>query len=130
MSGLNSATMSHTYRVAFVLTMILATMLGASAESAGAQELPAGVGIVRFSVLDEGVYRGGQPNEEGFLYLKDLGIKTIVNLRAEDNESDKVRDLGMSYFHIPIRLIFPWSKISNASIEKYFEVVNNPDNYP
>jgi hypothetical protein len=84
----------------------------------GAHEMPPGVHIARFSALDENIYRGGQPNEEGFLYLKDLGIKTIVNLRAEDDEGDQVRGLGMSYFHIPIRLIFPWSKIPDASVKK------------
>jgi protein tyrosine phosphatase (PTP) superfamily phosphohydrolase (DUF442 family) len=93
-------------------------------------ELPATVKISRFSIVTDGVYRGGQPNEEGFLFLKEQGVKTIINLRAEDDESAMIEKLGMKYFHIPIRLIFPWSKIPEAAIDKYFEVINNPDNHP
>src|SRR5688572_8614563 len=93
-------------------------------------ELPAAASISRFSIVDEGIYRGGQPNKEGFAFLKEQGVKTIINLRAKDAEGEMVRELGMQYVHIPIRLVFPWSKISDDAIEKYFEVVNNPDNHP
>ena len=41
-----------------------------------------------------------------------------------------VHELGMKYFHIPIRLIFPWSKIPEDAIARYLELVNDPDNYP
>ncbi|HET9942449.1 MAG TPA: tyrosine-protein phosphatase [Terriglobia bacterium] len=93
-------------------------------------ELPAAASISRFSIVDEGIYRGGQPNKEGFAFLKERGVKTIINLRAKDDEGEMVRGLGMQYFHIPIRLVFPWSKISDDAIKKYFEVVNDPDNHP
>ena len=62
--------------------------------------------------------------------MKEQGVKTIINLRSKDDEGEMVRQLGMQYFHIPIRLVFPWSKVPDTAIEKYFEVVNNPDNYP
>jgi protein tyrosine/serine phosphatase len=113
-------------RLAFVLILTLPLMLAA----AGIPDLPADVSISRFSIVDEGVYRGGQPNAKGFSFLKEQGVKTIINLRSEDDEGEMIAKLGMRYFHIPIRLLFPWSKIPNAAIEKYFEVVNNPDNHP
>ena len=114
-------------RVALLLTVFLA---GSTPVVELAGVLPSGVEIPRFSTLAEGIYRGGQPNEQGFLFLKRIGIKTIVNLRAEDNEGERVHELGMNYVHIPIRLIFPWSKVSESSIQKYFDVIDNPDNYP
>jgi protein tyrosine/serine phosphatase len=87
--------------------------------------------IPRWGVLAEGLYRGGQPTEKGFQFLKEKGIKTIVNLRAEDNSEEKiVEKLGMKYIQIPVPEARPWSQIPNAAIAKYFELVDNPNNYP
>jgi len=99
-------------------------------EAPRALQLPKNVRISRFSMLAEGIYRGGQPDEKGFAFLMEQRIQTIINLRAEDDEGPMVKKLGMKYFHIPIRLVFPWSKIPEAAIAKYFELVNNPENYP
>jgi len=117
--------LSVMFRFALVL-MFFPPMLG----TPDTLELPRDVKISRFSVVAQGIYRGGQPNEAGFSFLKEQGVKTIINLRAEDNEGALVKKLGMKYVHIPIRLIFPWSKVPDAAIVKYFELVNNPDNYP
>ena len=80
-------------------------------EAPRALQLPKNVRISRFSMLAEGIYRGGQPDEKGFAFLMEQRIQTIINLRAEDDEGPMVKKLGMKYFHIPIRLVFPWSKI-------------------
>src|SRR6476469_1672321 len=57
--------------------------------------------------------------------------RTIINLRAEDNsEAPLVENLGMKYVWIPIPKVRPWSQISDNAIQQYFEVVNNPHNYP
>ena len=87
--------------------------------------------VPRFSILAEGLYRGGQPTAAGFQFLKEKGVKTIINLRAEDNtESKIVQALGMNYVQIPLDEVRPWTRLSPASIAKYFELVNNPANYP
>jgi protein tyrosine/serine phosphatase len=87
--------------------------------------------IPRFSLIAAGLYRGGQPNELGFRYLKEKGIKTVINLRAEDNsEAKTVEKLGMNYVQIPVDEIRPWSQIPPAAIARYFEIINNPANYP
>jgi protein tyrosine/serine phosphatase len=87
--------------------------------------------IPRFSLLATNLYRGGQPTEEGFQFLKDNGIKTIVNLRGEDNsESGIVRALGMNYVQIPVGEIGLLTRIPEAAIEQYFKLVGNPANYP
>jgi protein tyrosine phosphatase (PTP) superfamily phosphohydrolase (DUF442 family) len=87
--------------------------------------------IVRFSSLADGLYRGGQPTAGGFRFLKEKGIKTIINLRAEDNqESEMVQALGMNYIQIPVDQVWPWSQLPQAAVAKYFELVNNPANYP
>src|SRR5438105_7442458 len=86
--------------------------------------------IPRFFMMADGVYRGGQPSDKGFQLLKEKGIKTVINLRMENDESGLVQALGMNYVHIPIEDIRPWTQIPEAAIAKYFELINNRANYP
>jgi protein tyrosine/serine phosphatase len=87
--------------------------------------------VPRFLTVSDGLYRGGQPTAMGFQFLKEKGIKTVINLRAEENsEGQLVEKLGMHYVQIPVDEVVPWSQIPQAAISKYFEIVNNPDNYP
>jgi protein tyrosine phosphatase (PTP) superfamily phosphohydrolase (DUF442 family) len=85
--------------------------------------------IPRLQMVANGLYRGGQPERAGFQYLKSNGIKTVINLRMENDEEVIVKELGMKYVHIPIS-IKPWSRIPDAAIEQYFKVLNDPTNYP
>jgi len=95
------------------------------------QDAPEEGDIPRFGILAEGLYRGGQPTEKGFQSLKGKGVKTVINLRAEDNSEERiVEKLGMKYIRIPIQEIRPWSQIPPGAIAKYFELVNNRENYP
>jgi uncharacterized protein (TIGR01244 family) len=64
-------------------------------------------GIPRFMKLSDNVWTGGQPWLEHFPKLKDAGIKVIINLRPHveyegQREEKKVKELGMSYFNIPV----------------------------
>ena len=64
-------------------------------------------GIPRFLKLTDQVWTGGQPWPEHFPKLKDAGIKVVINLRSQDEhdakgEAAKVKELGMSYFNIPV----------------------------
>lgn len=109
------------------LLLLVPTMLLARPAEDAAQS----GNIPRFSLIASGLYRGGQPGEEGFQFLKEKGIKTVINLRAEDNsEAKTVAKLGMNYVQIPVDEIRPWSQIPSAAIARYFEIINNPANYP
>lgn len=62
------------------------------------------VKIKNFGQMDDRFYRGGQPKEEDYRSLANLGIKTVIDLR-EDPESYEKRDveaLGMTYVNIPM----------------------------
>jgi len=85
--------------------------------------------IPRFQMIASGLYRGGQPERQGLEYLKKNGIKTVINLRMENDEESLVTELGMTYVHIPISIKM-WSKIPDPAIDQYFKVVNDPANYP
>ena len=64
-------------------------------------------GIPNFLKLSDQVWTGGQPWQEHLSKLKDAGIKVVINLRAHaehqgQREEAKVKELGMSYFNIPV----------------------------
>ncbi|MBI3890827.1 MAG: tyrosine-protein phosphatase [Candidatus Wallbacteria bacterium] len=49
------------------------------------------------------VYRGGEPASDGWRQLSQQGVRTVVNLRMEDeSERQEVQRLGMRYVSIPI----------------------------
>jgi len=63
-------------------------------------------GVTNFQKVDDHVYRGAQPTEQGFKSLAKLGIKTIVDLRESGDrslvEEKMVRAAGMEYVAVPM----------------------------
>ena len=44
------------------------------------------VDIPNFYQVDDILYRGGQPKQEGLKRLRSLGIRTVISLRGENKE--------------------------------------------
>jgi uncharacterized protein (TIGR01244 family) len=109
-----------------LLALTAAFVLPAPQPSA-AQTQP--VGVDRFNQVDDKLYRGAQPDAEGFKHLKNLGIHTVINLRTEKDaektgERRIVESLGMRYISIPIEdgSFFTRSRIiPDEAIRKFFE---------
>src|SRR5579864_2749919 len=63
-------------------------------------------GVTNFQKVDDHVYRGAQPTEQGFKSLAKLGIKTVVDLREPGDrsrvEEKIVRAAGMEYVSVPM----------------------------
>lgn len=63
-------------------------------------------GIKNFHQVDERLYRGGQPTDEGFGELAKMGVKTIIDLREAGKRSLKeasiVAAAGMQYINVPM----------------------------
>jgi protein-tyrosine phosphatase len=63
-------------------------------------------GIKNFDKVDDHVYRGGQPTNEGFKYLAKLGVKNVIDLREADSRSNAERlavvGAGMTYINVPM----------------------------
>ena len=85
--------------------------------------------IPRFQKVADGLYRGGQPNRKGFDFLKNTGVKTVINLTEENDEEATVKALGLNYIHIPMTVTVT-SRIDESDIQQYFAVMNNPQNLP
>ena len=68
-------------------------------------------GIKNFSQVDDHVYRGAQPTDEGFNYLAKIGVKTVVDLREHDDrslaEEHLVTAAGMEYVNVPMTGLTP-----------------------
>ena len=62
--------------------------------------------LPNFHAVNARLYRGGQPHAGGLLRLAALGVKTVVNLRDDDerarDEEQEARALGLRYFNVPL----------------------------
>lgn len=62
------------------------------------------ISIENFGKLNDNYYRGSQPMATQFDELKELGIKTIIDLRKDSIEgaSQRAREAGLQYVNIPL----------------------------
>jgi len=97
--------------------------LSISAWSAGATAQ----GIPNFHQVNDRIYRGAQPSAAGWESLAKLGVKTVIDLRAESEHSSKAEKLaveaaGMRYVSVPFSDI--WAP-SNKQVSKVLNLVDD-----
>src|SRR3989338_6796104 len=57
-----------------------------------------------FHVVEEGVlFRSAQPNPENMVYLENLGIKTILNLRYRINDQRETKNTHLKVIHLKLK---------------------------
>jgi protein tyrosine/serine phosphatase len=83
-------------------------------------------GIKDFGKVNEYLYRGAQPKEEGIEELKKLGIDTIVDLRGErhglmEKERAHAESLGMRLVSIPGT---GWTAPRDEQIAQFFSLAS------
>ena len=63
-------------------------------------------GVTNFLVVSPTLFRSGQPaGPQGWRWLADAGVKSVVKLNTEEESSDKVAlDLGLTVVYKPIPL--------------------------
>jgi tyrosine-protein phosphatase SIW14 len=88
--------------------------------------------IARFQQVDARLYRGGQPDAAGFERLRQLGIRTIVNLRHTDDERELVESMGFRYVALPthLRPFGVGGGLRDEVVQRFFELVDDPANGP
>ncbi len=78
-----------------------------------------------FGELDERVWRGAQPGRQGFARLRERGVDTVINLRAEsDEEAAIVRALGMRYLYFPL---YPLAPPTHAQMLAFLRAATDPE---
>ena len=81
-------------------------------------------GVPNAGKITDRLYRGAQPRDPGLLQLKSLGITTIVDLRAEDQEKlnweeKKSESLGIHFVYIPV---VDWSPPTNEQVAQFLSI--------
>jgi len=89
-------------------------------------------GIPNFHQVNEHVLRGGQPAAESWPSLARLGVKTVIDLRREDEhstaeEAQAVGAAGMNYVNVPMRGM---SSPTNEQIVKVLSLLNDDSSGP
>ena len=81
-------------------------------------------GVPNAGKINDRLYRGAQPRDPGLRQLKKLGITTIVNLRAEDQEKSNweekiAKSLGIHFIHIPVG---DWAPPTNEQVAQFLSI--------
>jgi uncharacterized protein (TIGR01244 family) len=108
---------------------VVATL--AVATSAFGQRSVDQIRIDNFARVNDGYYRGAQPVGRDYADLAALGIKTIINLTSDEDDSfderQSVEAQGMRYLHIPMSTRRPPTE---KELETFFAAVNASESQP
>jgi tyrosine-protein phosphatase SIW14 len=110
---------------------VIVCVLVLLASASQAQQEPSYRELPNFHKVSDQLYRGAQPLDGGIKKLAELGIKTIVNLRGEEDlvsaEQKVTESAGLRYFNIPMPGL---SAPSDEEVARVMSIVNNPENQP
>ena len=106
--------------------LVVALALNGLAQSATHYaELP------NFHPVNSQLYRGAQPKPAGLGKLKAMGVRTIVNLRGEDDhtraEGEEARTLGLAYYNISLP---EFSRPKDEEVQRVLDIIDAPENQP
>ena len=81
-------------------------------------------GVTNYAEVAPGIARGGQPDGKGLATLKELGYRTIINLRQNHSEKDEAEALGFRVVEIPIHAdVLGSTPPTETQIREFFGVV-------
>lgn len=84
-------------------------------------------GLSNVGRIAPGVYRGNQPLKEGYLTLKKMGIKTVINLRTQHRGKSSVESAGMNYMAFPINIV---KNLKPEKVQGIIKAMADPNNQP
>lgn len=90
-----------------------------------AQPLQA-AGLPNLHKVSDTLYRGAQPEPQGFKSLRDLGVKTVVNLRLTQSDAEAIGDLPLAYHHIKVEA---WDA-DRDEIVAFLKIATDPTQQP
>lgn len=90
---------------------------------AGCSSRPVIHGIPNFALISEGLYRGGQPDANGWIYLRSLGITNVIKLNTGEESDDIAQLLGMSTTNIALPPSTIWQLLDKPARSKLDTIV-------
>ena len=91
-----------------------------------AQPVDGGPGLGNLHQVDAGLYRSEQPTVEGFAAAHRLGIKTVINLRANHDDTDEIGTLPLRPIHIGMDT---WA-LGDQHVIAFLKAAMEPANQP
>ena len=83
-------------------------------------------GLPNLHKVSAQLYRGAQPTAEGMRQLRQMGVKTVVNLRKLHSDRDKIGDTGLGYEHIYMNPLHPEDK----EVVRFLQIVTDKSRTP
>jgi protein tyrosine phosphatase (PTP) superfamily phosphohydrolase (DUF442 family) len=101
----------------------LAEELNRPSEWAVPIELP---GVPNLHKINDNLYRSAQPTKQGMKNLKELGIKTIINLRAFHSDTDEIGGTGLLDEELSVET---WH-IEDEDVIRVLKIIREKENGP
>jgi tyrosine-protein phosphatase SIW14 len=109
----------------FILSVSLAQAQGNDGKAQHYDELP------NFQRVNDLLFRGGQPKPGGYARLARLGVRTVVNLRDDDerarSEGEEARAAGLRYYNVPFGRL---GRPSDVEVEHVLRLIGESENQP
>ena len=87
--------------------------------------------LPNFYSVNQNLYRGAQPTEQGVKDLAKMGVKTIINLRGDEdrakNEEIWAKNSGIKFINVNLS---NWFKPKTSDIESIIKDINTAENQP
>ena len=83
-------------------------------------------GVENFHRVSDQLYRGAQPTPEGLRALREMGIKTVVNLRLTHSEADEVGAAGLQGERIAMEVWRP----EDEEVVRFLRIATDPNKTP
>lgn len=112
-------------RIYLTSIVVLLTLAVVSSAQTSPTSFP-NIKITNFGQMDERLYRGAQPEPGDYQSLKELGVKTIIDLRNDPTDYEKriSEELGMKYVNIPMS---GWKTAEDETVAEFMKVMNDPE---
>ncbi len=115
------------------IVFICGIMAGLAVAEDAATTRPAGwaqpvslEGVPNLHRVDKNLFRSAQPDETGMKNLKQMGIKTIVNLRGFHSDKDEIDGTGLAYEHISMHAWHP----EREDAVRFLRIATDPNRGP
>ncbi|MBO0721355.1 MAG: tyrosine-protein phosphatase, partial [Blastocatellia bacterium] len=108
-----------------LLLALLSFIANAQQPQANREELP------NFHRVSESLYRGGQPKNGGLKKLSEMGVKTVIDLRGESDETRaearEAKSLGLEFFNLPLSSS---GRPDDEQVRRVFVIIEEKRNAP
>ena len=112
----------------FSILVIIASCFAGLADG---QKQAANKDLPNFYQINADFYRGAQPTEAGVGELARMGVKTIIDLRGVDENSQKeelwAQNANIKFLSYDLS---NWFKPDDAKVEEIIAQINKPENQP